>query len=126
MGVEGFEPPTLPPFGAGCSELTGLLGSIKELLYSFFAFPPFYLKFSPVSLRFIGKLFRVPYFPIFSFRSETGMSSKMLSKPFFNGFCGMSNIISVKRFGVEYVNYSYHKNIVSNKKKPHVRLECGS
>ncbi len=76
VGVDGFEPPTLPP-------LSGMRRTSYECFYSCFIFPAFDFSFSCISRFFTLKLFRINNLPIIVFTRKAFMIRIVFSQPLF-------------------------------------------
>jgi len=98
VGVEGFEPPTLPAFGPGRSErlFWDMPISIYHFPYSLTRFPSLYFKFPLIGLGFGGKFFSVNDLPVLCFRGVALVMGQMFSQPFFDILSGMADIVPVK------------------------------
>jgi hypothetical protein len=78
VGVEGFEPKTLP-IASGCCEPAELNFSQNQLHQFFSGFPGFDFSFPPIGFRFVRERFKIYHYPINTTSSESFVIGIVLS-----------------------------------------------
>ncbi|WP_425168843.1 hypothetical protein, partial [Flaviaesturariibacter flavus] len=108
VGVDGFEPPTLP-LKAGCSEPASLPTAFDQKLNSFAALPRLYLALACVGVHFIFKFLAVNDCPVGLCAGKTFVAAKVPPQALLQRITGVTDVVAITLRRVKYIEMTGHK-----------------